>query len=76
MSSKKQKTSTRPRVYARLRPMHGRDEGQQELFKIIREEGVDRLEYQREDAAEVSRYTFDKVFGMDATQQQVRKIIF
>ena len=50
--------STRPRVYARLRPMIGRDAGQQPLFDIG--DGT-RLEYQRDDSADVSRYTFDKV---------------
>ena len=29
------------------------------------------LEYQRDDASEVSRYTFDKVFDMESSQEQV-----
>ena len=64
----KAKAATRPRVYARLRPMHGRDAGKEELFKIV--DGT-RLEYQREDSAEVSRFEFDRVFAMDATQEAV-----
>ena len=59
---------TRPRVYARLRPMFGRDAGQDPLFNV---EGGCSLEYKKEDAADVSRFTFDKVFGMESSQEEV-----
>ena len=59
---------TRPRVYARLRPMFGRDAGGEPLFKV---EGGCALEYKKEEGADVSRYTFDKVFDMDSTQESV-----
>ena len=42
---------TRPRVYARLRPMFGRDAGQPELFTIV--DGT-RLEYKKDDDADQS----------------------
>ncbi len=58
---------TRPRVYARLRPMFGRDAGQPVLFTVVGE----ALEYKKEGATDVSRYTFDRVFGMDAKQEDV-----
>ena len=60
--------ATRPRVYARLRPMFGRDAGGEPLFSVV--DGT-RLEYKRDDAADVSRYTFDKVFDMESTQEEV-----
>ena len=60
--------ATRPRVYARLRPMFGRDAGQEPLFKV--EDGC-ALEYKKEEAADVSRFTFDKVFGMESEQEEV-----
>jgi len=60
--------ATRPRVYARLRPMFGRDAGQPELFSI--QQGTS-LEYRKEESAELSRFTFDRVFGMNSTQAEV-----
>ena len=39
--------ATRPRVYARVRPMFGRDAGQEELFTIT----DTSLEYQKEPGA-------------------------
>ena len=60
--------ATRPRVYARLRPMFGRDAGGEPLFTIV--DGA-RLEYKKDEAADVSRYTFDRVFGMESTQEEV-----
>ena len=60
--------ATRPRVYARLRPMFGRDAGQDPLFHV---ENGSTLEYKREESADVSRFTFDKVFGMESTQEEV-----
>ena len=60
--------ATRPRVYARLRPMFGRDAGGDPLFTIV--DGT-RLEYKRDEAADLSRYTFDRVFGMESTQEEV-----
>ena len=64
--------ATRPRVYARLRPMFGRDAGGDPLFTIV--DGT-RLEYKKEEQAETSRYTFDRVFGMDSSQEEVYKNI-
>ena len=60
--------ATRPRVYARLRPMFGRDAGQPELFNIV--DGT-ALEYRKEEGADISRFTFDRVFGMDSRQEEV-----
>ena len=60
--------ATRPRVYARLLPMFGRDAGGEPLFNIV--DGTS-LEYRKEDGADISRFTFDKVFGMDSRQEDV-----
>lgn len=60
--------STRPRVYARLRPMFGRDATGEPLFTVV--DGTS-LEYKKEDHAEVSRFTFDKVFDMASKQEEV-----
>mmetsp|Transcript_8106 Transcript_8106/g.20105 ORF Transcript_8106/g.20105 Transcript_8106/m.20105 type:complete len:1749 (-) Transcript_8106:113-5359(-) len=57
---------TRPRVYARLRPMFGRDAGKAELFTAT----PTSLEYRKDDG-EICKYTFDRVFGVDAQQEDV-----
>ncbi|EOD18487.1 hypothetical protein EMIHUDRAFT_196787 [Emiliania huxleyi CCMP1516] len=62
---------TRPRVYARLRPMHGRDAGKPELFQI----DETSLSYVKEEGGDPCRYVFDQVFGMDAQQEQVYEAI-
>ena len=63
----KKATASRPRVYARIRPMFGRDAGQPELFTVSQQ----ALEFKKEGATEVSRFEFDRVFGMDAKQEEV-----
>ena len=60
--------ATRPRVYARLRPMFGRDAGQPELFTVV--DGTS-LDYRKEETSDISRFTFDKIFGMDSKQEEV-----
>lgn len=61
------KKATRPRVYARLRPMFGRDAGQPVLFTVQDQS----LEYRKEAGADISRFTFDRVFGMESQQEEV-----
>ena len=68
MAPSKGGKATRPRVYARLRPMFGRDAGQPELFNVV---DGSVLEYRKETGADLSRFTFDKVFDMESTQEQV-----
>lgn len=63
----KGKNVMRPRVYARLRPMFGRDEGKPILFK----DSPTALEYRKEPNADLTKYEFDRVFGMDAAQEDV-----
>jgi hypothetical protein len=65
------KKITRPRVYARLRPMFGRDAGQLELFSAT----DTALEYRKDPNAPLSKYEFDRVFGMDARQEDVYESI-
>ena len=71
-SMPKSKT-TRPRVYARVRPMFGRDAGQPELFQMTDSE----LEYKKDgkEDGETLKYAFDRVFGMDSEQEQVFETI-
>ena len=68
MSSNIKAKATRPRVYARLRPMFGRDAGQPELFTVV--DGTS-LDYRKEETSDISRFTFDKIFGMDSKQEEV-----
>ena len=68
MASNIKAKATRPRVYARLRPMFGRDAGQPELFTVV--DGTS-LDYRKEETSDISRFTFDKVFGMDSKQEEV-----
>lgn len=60
-------TGTRPRVYARLRPMFGRDSGKAVLF----EPTENSLSYRKVEGGELSKYTFDRVFDMDAQQEDM-----
>ena len=58
--------------YARLRPMFGRDAGQPQLFTIT---DGSALEYRKEEGADISRYAFDNVFGMESKQEDVYESI-
>ena len=58
-------------MYARIRPMFGRDAGQPELFTIT----DSSLEYRKEAGADLTKYNFDRVFGMDSKQEDVYESI-
>ena len=58
--------ATRPRVYARLKPLVGADAGKAELFAI----NDTKLEYTREDG-ERTEFGYDKIFPMTAQQDEV-----
>ena len=63
--------ATRPRVYARIRPMFGRDAGQPELFDIT----DTTLSYEKEEGAQPTMFQLDKVFNMESRQEDVFETI-
>ena len=71
MPPKKSAKATRPRVYARIRPMFGRDAGQPELFNIT----DTTLSYEKEEGAQPTMFQLDKVFNMESRQEDVFETI-
>ena len=71
MPPKKSAKATRPRVYARIRPMFGRDAGQPELFDIT----DTTLSYEKEEGAQPTMFQLDKVFNMESRQEDVFETI-